>query len=257
MDRTGVVKPRVHVCHSHQLLSEEAGDLIARLSHESISARGSFLVAFSGGSLPGLVAPRLLELKDSIEWERWVVFFADERRVCLDDRESNRWACHEHLFRHVPIPSQHIHAIDPSLPLQECAKAYQAQLESAFEKNGSPRFDLILLGMGPDGHTCSLFPFHPLLKEETALVAPICDSPKPPPERVTFTLPLVNDASNVAFVVTGDSKKEVLFKILEGKEEKEGELPSKLVWPKEGNLYWFVDQPAASLLQVYVASCSL
>jgi 6-phosphogluconolactonase/glucosamine-6-phosphate isomerase/deaminase len=196
----------------------------------------------------------------------------------------------------------------------------QAKVESKLGgDNKVPQFDLILLGMGPDGHTCSLFPFHHLLKEDKLLVrthfpppppsaitidgvvdlhptwvmvfwplqvAPISDSPKPPPERITFTLPLVNAARNVAFVATGDTKKEVLFNILEvflpsfssrlilfsllprdptaltksagtqGKEEKEGELPSKHVWP-EGNLYWFLDQPAASLLQVYVASCNL
>jgi len=87
--------------------------------------------------------------------------------------------------------------------------------------------------------------------------AKLSDSPKPPPERISFTLPLVNAAHNVAFVVTGETKKEALFGILEGKERKEGELPSKHVWPEDGGLFWFVDQPAASLLQVYVASCNL
>lgn len=259
MDRTGVTKPHVYVCHSKDLLTEESGDLIARLSRQAIEERGSFVVAFSGGSLPALVAPRLLQLRDSIDWTRWEVFFADERYVGLDDKESNYHACNEELFRHVPIPADHIHTIDVSVPLPESAKSYQAKVESKLGRGGKalPQFDLILLGMGPDGHTCSLFPFHPLLKEDRLLVAPISDSPKPPPERITFTLPLVNAARNVAFVVTGDAKKDVLFNILEGKEEKEGELPSKHVWPTEGSLYWFVDQPAASLLQVYVASCNL
>ncbi|ELR25474.1 6phosphogluconolactonase [Acanthamoeba castellanii str. Neff] len=195
----------------------------------------------------GVTKPHVY-LRESIDWARWEVFFADERYVGLDDKESNYHACNEELFRHVPIPADHIHTIDVS-----------AKVESKLGRGGKalPQFDLILLGMGPDGHTCSLFPFHALLKEDQLLVAPISDSPKPPPERITFTLPLVNAARNVAFVVTGDAKKNVLFNILEGKEEKEGELPSKHVWPTEGGLYWFVDQPAASLLQVYVASCNL
>jgi len=103
--------------------------------------------------------------------------------------------------------------------------------------------------MGPDGHTASLFPHHPLLHENTAWVASIADSPKPPPERITFTLPVLNNAHSVAFVASGEAKKEMLHRIIEADDVPEGELPSKLVRPSSGNLHWFIDAPAGSLLK--------
>jgi len=103
-----------------------------------------------------------------------------------------------------------------------------------------PSFDLILLGMGPDGHTASLFPHHPLLNETVLWIAPIEGSPKPPPQRITFTLPLINNSKNVVFVASGESKKEMVRRVLQ-EDVPVGELPSKLVKPTSGNLYWFVD----------------
>jgi 6-phosphogluconolactonase len=108
-----------------------------------------------------------------------------------------------------------------------------------------PVFDLLLLGVGPDGHTCSLFPNHPLLKESVGWVAYIGDSPKPPPRRITFTLPVVNHAHNIAFVATGEGKQDVLKEIIEDPESK---LPSALVQPVTGKLYWFLDDAAATKL---------
>eukprot|EP01126_Amoeba_proteus_P033952 TRINITY_DN3359_c0_g1_i2.p1 TRINITY_DN3359_c0_g1~~TRINITY_DN3359_c0_g1_i2.p1 ORF type:complete len:108 (-),score=24.22 TRINITY_DN3359_c0_g1_i2:112-435(-) len=102
--------------------------------------------------------------------------------------------------------------------------------------------------MGPDGHTASLFPHHPLLEEKLKWVAAINNSPKPPPERITFTLPLINNAKNVAFVVTGEAKKEKLAKILNKEAVPEGEIPSRLVQPIHGKLDWFVDRAAAQLV---------
>lgn len=153
MDRSGVTKPRVHVCHSKELLAEEVGDLVVRLASHAIGERGSFVVAFSGGSLPALVAPRLLELRDAIQWSKWEVFFADERYVALDDKESNYQACHQELLRHVPIPREHIHTIDASLPLDECARAYQVlypyiQLGLGGCANKQASDDYLVLGCG-------------------------------------------------------------------------------------------------------------
>lgn len=108
-----------------------------------------------------------------------------------------------------------------------------------------PVFDLLLLGVGPDGHTCSLFPDHPLLDENVGWVAYIGDSPKPPPRRITFTLPVVNHAHNIAFVATGEGKQDVLKEIIENSESK---LPSALVKPVTGKLYWFLDDAAATKL---------
>lgn len=184
----------------------------------------------------------------------------------------------------VPVQPQNVHPINPDLPIVECgteficdcevtcsAAQYQVQILEHLKPpgpSGCPEFDLILLGtdsffacsrsgMGPDGHTASLFPNHNLLKEKDLWVAHLTDSPKPPPERITLTLPVINNAKHVAFVVrglvgpahiqaTGGAKKEVLAKIF--RETPGEEVPSKLIAPKSGNLDWFVDKDAAQLV---------
>lgn len=125
----------------------------------------------------------------------------------------------------------------------KAAEAYENALRKhTGVKTGVPSLDLVLLGMGPDGHTCSLFPGHPLLKESKRLIAPITDSPKPPSQRITFTLPLVRAARARAFVAAGAGKADMLPKVLE---DQTSQLPSSLVGPSE----WFVDQPAAAKLK--------
>lgn len=153
-------------------------------------------------------------------------------------------------MNHVSIPKSQVYALNPSLPLPEAAQDYEQKLLQVFgiSKDHVPQFDLVLCGMGPDGHTASLFPNHSLLKESSKLIAYIEDSPKPPPQRITFTLPLLNNAKNVVFVTAGDAKKETVAQVLE---PKPGEplLPSALVNPPNGTLYWFMDSAASSLLK--------
>ena len=169
------------------------------------------------------------------------------------------------MFDQVPIPGEQIYTINPSLlpKLEEAVKKdkeafedaalevaedYEKKLISVFATVHAvkfPVFDLLLLGVGPDGHTCSLFPGHPSLNENVGWVTFVGDSPKPPPRRITFTLPVINHAHNVAFVATGEGKQDVLKEIIE---DSESRLPSALVRPVTGKLYWFLDEAAAAKL---------
>jgi len=242
----------VHIAQTSDHLSKDLAEYIANTSHKFISSKGKFTVAVSGGSLPSILGKFLLQepFKSKIEWSKWQVFFADERVVPLDDPESNYRVCAQFLFSKVTIPDNHIHKIDPSMPLEEVAISYQKCIEQVCDiENGFPSFDLILLGMGPDGHTASLFPNHALLSENKAWVTYISNSPKPPPKRITLTLPVLNNAKQVAFVCTGEPKKDALAKILEGPNTNKNELPSSLVSPKSGDLKWFIDKEAAQGLK--------
>lgn len=176
------------------------------------------------------------------------VFFADERAVPLDSEDSNYKLCNEHFFSKVSIPAEKIHTIDESLisDPQELSDSYEQELVKVFANKSSvktPVFDLLLLGMGPDGHTCSLFPGHALLNETTGWVAPITDSPKPPPVRITLLLPVVTHAHKIAYVVAGAEKKDILKTVLEDPDQG---LPCSLVNVGGGEkVFWFVDHDAA------------
>ena len=151
------------------------------------------------------------------------------------------------------IPTGNIYSIDDALPVEGAADVYETNLRRLVKGNvisssqsGFPKFDLILLGMGPDGHVASLFPGHYLLGENRKWVSFLKDSPKPPPQRITFTLPVINSSSCVAMVITGAGKAEAVYTALE-KDDDYGKLPVQMVSP-EGELKWFLDKGAASKL---------
>lgn len=185
-----------------------------------------------------------------IDWAAWHLFWVDERCVSLDHPDSNYRLTREYLLDRVAISPQQIYPIDPALDPDAAAKAYQAKLIQVFAPPSGqiPRFDLILLGLGEDGHTASLFSGHPLLQETTLWVAPIFNAPKPPPERITLTLPVLNNARHVVFITTGAGKAEVLPQVLEA-EFPADPLPARLVSPTNGSLAWFVDEAAAGQLK--------
>eukprot|EP00037_Helgoeca_nana_P027368 m.312904 g.312904 ORF g.312904 m.312904 type:complete len:286 (-) comp27473_c0_seq1:3850-4707(-) len=218
----------------------------------SASAGEKFTIAISGGSLPkllgaGLVGPHAAPEAATIDWTKWHVFFADERHVAPDHADSNFKACKEVLLEKVPIKPENVYAIDHTVDVQSAAAKYEAALKGVFGADISPAsppaFDLVLLGMGPDGHTASLFPGHALCDEVSVLVAAITDSPKPPPERITLTLPVINASKATAFVCTGGGKAENLAKILSGQG---APLPAGLIKPTTGTLTWFVDDAAVA-----------
>lgn len=173
--------------------------------------------------------------------------------MSLDHEDSNHKLCKEVLFNKVTIPDENIHRIDPALvdDTEALAMAYEEQLIAEFANKDSARFpvfDLILLGLGPDGHTASLFPDHPLLVQTDRWVAYLEDSPKPPPRRITLTLPVINHASLVAFVATGGSKQDILAEIIDNPAHLS--LPASRVQPAaSGQVYWFVDDAASAKVE--------
>lgn len=238
----------LHIFSNKEQLGDATANYVAELSAQAINQRGRFTVAISGGSLPKLLGPALVNspLNTPIAWPAWHVFFADERCVPLTDSESNYRLAAETLFNHVDIPPTQIYPINEALSPAQAAADYQANLHRVFSNaTPFPRFDLILLGMGEDGHTASLFPGHPLLNETECWVAEILNSPKPPPERLTLTLPVINNARHVAFVATGAGKADILPQILEDKPLSDTSLPAQRVQPVNGKLHWFVDEAAA------------
>ncbi|TEA13326.1 putative 6-phosphogluconolactonase [Colletotrichum sidae] len=225
---------------------------VIQAQNAGLSRHGAFKVAVSGGSLPKTLAQALLAPssgpEDVVQFAKWEIFFADERAVPLDHEDSNYALLKKELVDKIPedlgVPT--VHSIDTTYldDTQELADQYEKTLVTSFASRDSvrlPIFDLLLLGSGPDGHTCSLFPGHELLREATAWVAPIEDSPKPPPKRITLTLPVVNHGVKIAFVATGGGKKDIMKQIFEHGDG----LPCALVNEGGGDrVSWFVDNPA-------------
>lgn len=157
----------------------------------------------------------------------------------------------------VPIIPSHVHSINDTVSAEEAADDYEfvirqlvkSRVISVSDISDCPKFDLILLGMGPDGHVASLFPNHSALEEKDSWVTFITDSPKPPPERITFTLPVINSASNVAIVATGDSKAEAVHLAVDDVGSDSPSVPAGVAQPLKGKLVWFLDKAAASKLE--------
>ncbi|KAM0756040.1 6-phosphogluconolactonase [Meredithblackwellia eburnea MCA 4105] len=244
--------PRLYSFPTPDALSQGLASFVLAAQDEALKKDRTFKLAVSGGSLPKVLGQDLIGRED-VKWDQWEVFFADERIVPLDDPDSNYLAVHEHLFSKVPIPRSQIHTIDTSLlsDPEALADEYEKQMVSTFITGSNsiafPRFDLVLLGIGPDGHTCSLFPGHPLLEEQDGWVAWLDDSPKPPSKRITLTFPVLNHAYRVAFVATGSGKQDILHRALDKPEEG---LPCSLVKVKTPGLtYYFADDAATEQVQ--------
>lgn len=232
-------------------LARAAAEEIAKSAEEAIAERGRFTIALSGGSTPRPVY-RLLAKEPRIDWSRVHVFWGDERHVPPDHPESNFGMAHEELLSKVPIPLDNIHRMRAENPNAErAAEEYAWTLRSAFDCNEGewPRFDLVLMGIGEDGHTASLFPGSDAVREQSRLViAPWVE--KLNTFRITLTAPVFNHARLALFLVSGEEKADALKAVLEGVEgDFEPDLhPAQIVKPEEGRLVWMVDRAAASRL---------
>jgi 6-phosphogluconolactonase len=228
-----------------QALNRAAAEEFARCASEAISANGRFTVALSGGNTPRAVYSLLAsDYRTSLRWERVYVFFGDERHVPPTDPQSNYRMAHESLLSHVPIPGQNVHRIDAELDPNAAAEQYQALLEDFFhlEQGQWPRLDLVMLGMGEDGHTASLFPGTEALKEQSRLVvANHVEALKT--DRITITLPVINAAAEAMVLVAGANKAPVIRKIIQSPGT--ATYPVQMVHPIRGRLLWIVEQQAS------------
>jgi 6-phosphogluconolactonase len=235
-------------------LLQTAATGIVDIARASVAANGTCTLALSGGSTPRILYELLARpvFAEQIPWQDIHVFWGDERHVPPDHPDSNFRMANQALLSHVPIPAANIHRIPAELPNADTvAVAYADDLRRAFhlgadDQTALPRFDLIMLGMGEDGHTASLFPHSPGLNERKALVVanPV---PKLDTTRLTFTLPVINNAARVWFLVTGGTKANVLKAVLEGPRQPET-LPSQLINPTDGELCFLLDAMSAAAL---------
>ncbi len=221
---------------------------VLQIAAAAVAARQCFTLALSGGSALTLLAEGLQCAGDStpVDWKAWHLYWADERCVPPTSPDSNVAAAQQAWISGTSIPPDQIHAMDGTLSPAAAAEAYARDLADGPlpMEGGFPQFDLILLGMGEDGHTASLFPGYPSLDEAHRWVVAVEDSPKPPPQRITLTLPVIHRARQVAIVATGSGKTHVLARIRSGQKPF---LPIQRVDPLKGELRWFMDLAAAGL----------
>lgn len=219
-------------------LSRGTAALVADRAREAIAATGRFTVALSGGSTPH----RCYELLASapfaaaVAWDRVQILWGDERCVPPDNARSNYRMAREALLDKVPIPAANIHRIAGELAPEDAADDYQARLGALF--SGAPSFDLVLLGLGENGHTASLFPHTPALDETERWVVAVRPAGEEP--RITLTAPVINTAQTVAFQVSGAKKRAVLREVRHGPRDP-ARLPAQLIAPESGDLRWLVD----------------
>ena len=240
-----------------KMVASEAGKHVLAAAGSAISDRGRFTLVLAGGSTPAALYELLASppYSSRIDWPRVEVFFGDERCVPPDHASSNYAMAQRTLLSRVPLLSQNIHRISGELPPAEAAAAYAETIGSVLLPENAlvPRFDLILLGMGDDGHTASLFPGMPALHERDAWVvsSPVPDYVRPAVARVTLTLPVLNAAREVLFLVTGQAKAETVRRVLRDAEHEvaAAALPAAQVRPRDGGLMWLLDESAGSLLE--------
>jgi 6-phosphogluconolactonase len=227
-------------------LSQAAAALVVTQANLAVAARGRFSLALAGGHTPRRTYELLAQAPflDQAPWERMHIFWGDERCVPLDDPRSNARMAREAWLDHVPIPQNQIHPLNCAPEPAAAARQYEARLQEFFAGQ-PPHLDLVLLGLGHDGHTASLFPATPVLEEKTRWVAAV-HLAQPDRQRITLTAPFINQAAVVAFLVAGRSKAGVLREVRHGPRDPR-RLPAQLIRPHNRDPLWLADREAAGL----------
>jgi 6-phosphogluconolactonase len=242
-------RPRleIRVYEDVDRLSAALAERIARLADRAVRDQGRFSLALSGGNTPRPLYRLLASAyRERIPWGAVHAFWGDERYVPPDDPRSDYRMARETLLDHVPIPPDHVHPFPTLLPRpEEAAQAYERTLRSHFS-GCWPRFDLILLGLGPEGHTASLFPGSPALGERARWVT-AARVRADPPLRLTLTLPAINHAAHIDFLVVGEEKAAAVAAALAERPDVNA-CPAAGVWPSDGKLIWWLDEGAAKAL---------
>jgi 6-phosphogluconolactonase len=243
---------KYYVAADAAALARRAAQYLVEMVAEAVDASGQARIAVSGGSTPKaafqLLADGHERYRGSMPWDRLNLYWVDERCVPPDDAESNYRMTREALLSQVPLPAEQVHRMEGELDPEVAAARYESELRNSFRLEGaeSPRFDLVALGMGPDGHTASLFPYTPAIHEMARLVTANHVSQKNT-WRITLTWPVINHARSVFFLIAGEDKAERVREVFTGPHDPE-RLPSQLIWPTSGILTLFLDKAAAALL---------
>jgi len=234
----------MHVMLTPELVAIDMAQFLVQHMRNVISKQQHYTLVLAGGSTPKRVYELLAQPQRAslIDWDKVHIFFGDERFVPFDDERNNARMAYDALLSKVPIPEVNIHKmLTEGVTPEQSAEAYDAVLQRYF-KTKVGTFDMVLLGMGDDAHTLSLFPFTPVLKEQRHWVRSLWLEAQNM-YRITLTAPVVNMANNIAFMVTGANKRDALYMVLDG-ERNEERYPSQLIQPVKGELHWFVDQEA-------------
>lgn len=247
------VKPEIQVFANAEALAQAAASEFVQQAHQAIQARGRFTIALSGGSTPKSLYALLATQpwRNQIPWNKIHFFWGDERHLPPSDPGNNFRMTQERLLFQVPIPQENVHRIKAENPDPRAAAAeYEQDLRQFFQlrEHQFPRFDLVLLGMGSNGHTASLFPDTDAIHEQTRLVvAPWVEDLNS--YRITLTPPVINNAVEIIFFVTGAEKAATLKAVLEGQYQPD-RLPAQIIRPTQGKVVWMIDQAAAHLLKI-------
>jgi 6-phosphogluconolactonase len=240
--------PQIQILKDAVAVAEVAAARFIEIGQAAIAKRGRFAVALAGGSTPKRVYELLASepYREHLDWSRVHIFFGDERCVPPDHAESNYRMVNEAMLARLPLPEQNIHRINGVGDAVANALLYEDEMRAFFNDAAWPGFDLVLLGMGDDGHTASLFPGTEALDEREAWVAGVWVE-KLGAFRITLTAPAINHAAHIVFLVTGENKANRLAEVLKG-ERDFARLPAQLIRPLNGTLTWLIDVAASNRL---------